>query len=107
MRRRYDELPEEVKKEIERLDEMSDDDIDYSDIPPITDFSGARRGMFYKYRVIKKQVTLRLDAGIIAWFKAQSDDGRGYQTRINEALREHIYRQREKQRAEEQALRRA
>ncbi len=36
------------------------------------------------YRPIKRPVTLRLDADVIAWFKAQ---GRGYQTRINRALR--------------------
>ena len=36
------------------------------------------------YRPIKKPVTLRLDADILAWFKKQ---GRGYQTRINRALR--------------------
>jgi uncharacterized protein (DUF4415 family) len=37
------------------------------------------------YKVIKKPVTLRLDADVLAWFKKQ---GRGYQTRINRALRE-------------------
>jgi uncharacterized protein (DUF4415 family) len=36
------------------------------------------------YRPIKKAVTLRLDADVLAWFKRQ---GRGYQTRINRALR--------------------
>ena len=36
------------------------------------------------YRPLKKPVTLRLDADVIAWFKK---DGRRYQTRINEALR--------------------
>jgi uncharacterized protein (DUF4415 family) len=36
------------------------------------------------YRPIKKPVTLRLDADVLAWFKRQ---GRGYQTRINRALR--------------------
>ena len=36
------------------------------------------------YRPIKRPVTLRLDADVVAWFKA---DGRGYQTRINRALR--------------------
>ena len=36
------------------------------------------------YRPIKKPVTLRLDADVIAWFKVE---GRGYQTRINRALR--------------------
>jgi len=36
------------------------------------------------YRPIKKPVTLRLDADVLAWFKRH---GRGYQTRINRALR--------------------
>jgi len=36
------------------------------------------------YRPIKKPVTLRLDGDVIAWFKKS---GRGYQTRINRALR--------------------
>lgn len=36
------------------------------------------------YRPVKKPVTLRLDADVIAWFKKS---GRGYQTRINGALR--------------------
>ena len=36
------------------------------------------------YRPLKKPVTLRLDADILAWFKR---DGRRYQTRINAALR--------------------
>jgi uncharacterized protein (DUF4415 family) len=37
------------------------------------------------YRPVKQPVTLRLDADVVAWFKRQ---GRGYQTRINRALRE-------------------
>ena len=36
------------------------------------------------YRPIKKPVTLRLDADVLAWFKKS---GRGYQTRINRTLR--------------------
>jgi len=36
------------------------------------------------YKPLKKPVTLRLDADVLAWFKKQ---GRGYQTRINRALR--------------------
>lgn len=102
MKKEKSKLPLHVRKRLEALDELSDDDIDTSDIPEITDWSNAKRGVFYKYRVIKKQVTLRLDAGIIAWFKAQSDDGRGYQTRINEALREHIHHQLEKQKEDQE-----
>jgi uncharacterized protein (DUF4415 family) len=36
------------------------------------------------YRPVKKPVTLRLDADVLAWFQRA---GRGYQTRINRALR--------------------
>lgn len=45
------------------------------------------------YRPLKKPVTLRMDADILAWFKKA---GRGYQTRINRALREWVMRERKK-----------
>jgi uncharacterized protein (DUF4415 family) len=35
-------------------------------------------------RPVKRQVSLRLDGDVLAWFQR---DGRGYQTRINRALR--------------------
>ena len=37
------------------------------------------------YKPVKKPVTVRLDADILAWFQK---GGRGYQTRINRALRQ-------------------
>jgi len=43
------------------------------------------RGWAGYFRPIKQPITLRIDADILAWFKKQ---GRGYQTRINRALRE-------------------
>jgi uncharacterized protein (DUF4415 family) len=36
------------------------------------------------YRPLKKPITVRIDADVLAWFKK---DGRRYQTRINTALR--------------------
>jgi len=36
------------------------------------------------YKPVKKPVTLRLDADVLAWFQR---GGSGYQTRINRALR--------------------
>lgn len=54
-------------------------------MPEVTDWADARRGAFY--RPIKKQITLRLDADVLAWFRAH---GTRYQTRINDALREYI-----------------
>jgi uncharacterized protein (DUF4415 family) len=52
------------------------------------DWSNAQRGMFY--RPIKKQITLRLDADLIDWFKTHVTEGEGYQTSINRALQEYI-----------------
>ena len=45
------------------------------------------------YRPVKKPVTLRLDADVLEWFQR---DGRGYQTRINVALREIMVKERGK-----------
>jgi uncharacterized protein (DUF4415 family) len=42
------------------------------------------------YKPLKKPVTLRLDADVLAWFKRP---GRRYQTRINRALREIMKRE--------------
>lgn len=77
----------EMRAELEALEAMPDSEIDTSDIPPVTDWSGAIRGAFF--RAIKKPVAMRLNADVLDWFKRQ---GPGYQTRINEILREHMER---------------
>lgn len=76
-------------KELERLIEQQDHEVDTSDIPEIKDWSDATRGRFY--RPVKRQVTLRLDADLLAWFRAQ---GSKYQTRMNAVLREYMERHR-------------
>jgi uncharacterized protein (DUF4415 family) len=68
--------------EIRALQRMKDNEIDTTDIPPMPDWSKAVVGRFY--RPIKKPLTIRLDADVLAWAKGQ---GRGYQTRINALLR--------------------
>ena len=90
VKREFDELPLKVQQQLLALDELADEDIDFSDIPEITDWTGAVRGKFY--RPVKQQITLRIDADVIAWFKSQTPEGRGYQTNINQALREHVRR---------------
>ena len=57
---------------------MKDREIDTTDIPPALDWSKAVVGKFY--RPVKKPLTIRLDADVLAWLKGQ---GKGYQTRIN------------------------
>ena len=90
MKKDMTELPSEVQAQIRELETLPDDQIDTTDAPEILDWSDARRGVFY--RPVKQQITLRLDSDIVAWFKAHARGGRGYQTDINSALREHLRR---------------
>jgi uncharacterized protein (DUF4415 family) len=55
-------------------------DPDWADIPR----DWYKHAKPYYPRAHKKQVTLRIDPDLLDWFKRQ---GRGYQTRINAALR--------------------
>ncbi len=77
-------LTEKQKAELAALATRPDSDIDYSEIPPLTAkfWSGAARGRFYK--PIKTSTTVRIDADVLAWLRAQ---GKGYQSRINAILR--------------------
>ena len=79
------------KSELERLARLPDDKIDTVAVPEVRDWKGARRGLFF--RPLKQQLTLRIDADLIAWFKEHARAGQGYQTSINTALREHVRRQ--------------
>ena len=90
MKKEIAELPSDVQEQIWALEALPEDQIDTTDAPEILDWSDARRGVFY--RPVKQQITLRLDADIIAWFKAHASGGRGYQTDINGALRGHVQR---------------
>jgi len=72
-----------VAKELAALARMPDDKIDLTDAPEVREWRGAVVGKFY--RPIKKPVTIRVDADVLAWLKRQ---GSGYQTRINKLLRE-------------------
>ncbi len=66
----------------DRIDQMSDEDIDTSDIPPLTDDFFKRA----KLRKIRQAVpvTVQIDPEVLAWFKAQGED---YERRMSAALR--------------------
>lgn len=69
-------------KELAALARMPDEKIDLTDAPEVRNWRGAVVGKFY--RPIKRPVTIRVDADVLAWLKRE---GRGYQTRINKLLR--------------------
>lgn len=72
------------KRGLTKLAARPDSEIDYSDIPPLSEkfWKNAVRNPFY--RPVKRQITLRIDADILAWLRQQ---GKGYQSRLNSLLR--------------------
>jgi uncharacterized protein (DUF4415 family) len=72
------------KRKLAELAVRPDSEIDFSDIPPLTEnfWKNAVRNPFY--RPVKQQLTVRLDADVVAWLRRQ---GKGYQTRLNHVLR--------------------
>ncbi len=77
-------LTRKQKAELEALTNRPDVEIDYSDIPPLSEefWKNAVRGRFYK--PTKTSTTLRIDSDVLTWLRAQ---GKGYQSRINAILR--------------------
>ncbi len=90
MKKANPRLTDDQRAELAALEALPDDQINTSEVSEILDWSDARRGVFY--RPVKQQITLRLDADVVAWFKTHAPGGRGYQTDINRALREHVQR---------------
>lgn len=78
-----------LQEQLDRLAAMPDEKIDTADIPeaPPEAWVHARRPGLY--RPVKKPVTLRLDADVVAWFKDHAREG-GYQTEINRVLRRYV-----------------
>lgn len=79
-----DDIPN-LAEQLEYLRSAKDEDIDFSDIPEIRDFSHAIRGRFY--RPLKEYINIGIDADILAWFKSRNPE---YQTAINQALRDYM-----------------
>ena len=77
-------MPPARRRKLARLAAQPDSAIDYSDIPPLkaSFWKNAVRNPFY--RPVKQQLTVRLDADVVAWLRQR---GRGYQTRMNAVLR--------------------
>jgi len=75
-----------------RVKAMRDADIDLSDLPEITAEKAAHGVVRVAGKVVprgKTRLTMYLDAAIVEFFKARAG-ARGYQTLINEALKQAI-----------------
>jgi len=99
----FDELPADDESAWERFDAMTDEEIDYSDDPPMTDdeLNQFKRAYYVKgEKVWEEEKTIGewlkekeiptiipVDSEIAAWFLKQGQD---LKTRINTVLREYV-----------------
>lgn len=70
----------------QRVDAMRDEDIDLSDIPEVPPEAFAHALVRKGLRPIarKSQITLRIDADVLEWFRSR---GAGYQSQMNAVLK--------------------
>lgn len=100
----FDELPEDDESAWEQFDQIADEDIDYSDDPPMTDdeLNQFKRAYFVKGEKVwedtktlgeweaeraKVPTIIPVDSDIAEWFKAQGQD---FKTHINAVLRDYV-----------------
>jgi len=90
--RTLETLPPLNEERLKKLANIKDEDIDLSDMPALTQEQMARfvpakllnRSL---YKPVKVPVKINYDADILEWFRSF---GKGYQTRMNAALREYM-----------------
>ena len=74
-----------IKSDLARIDKLRDEEIDYSDISELDDEVFAQPLVDWPPK--KEAITIRVDSDVLGWFKEQ---GRGYQTRMNQVLRRYV-----------------
>lgn len=77
-------LTRKQKKELEALARMTDEQIDYSDIPKLPALVWQKAVEGGLYRPVKRQMTVRIDADILEWLRSR---GSGHHSRLNQILR--------------------
>jgi uncharacterized protein (DUF4415 family) len=81
---------EERSHLLKKLDSMTNTDVDLTDpdARPLPPEAWATARPFHEvYRPMKTQISVRIDRDVLDWLKSQ---GEGYQTRINQLLREQM-----------------
>ena len=90
--RTLNDLPPLDEERINKLKKMQDKDINFSDMPELTQeqlarFIPAKLLNRSLYKPVKIPVKINYDADVLEWFRSF---GKGYQTRMNKALREYM-----------------
>ncbi|MCI0525365.1 MAG: BrnA antitoxin family protein [Acidobacteria bacterium] len=75
-------MKKQSKTNLAQIDAMKDEEVDTSDIPPLTKEFFKKATLRLPTR--KETITIRVDADVLSWFKRQ---GKGYQSRMNAVLK--------------------
>ena len=89
------EIPPMSEERAKEIETMSDDDIDFSDIPELDE------AFFKNAKLVKRQpnteaISIRVDTDTLEWFRSTAKNHpeiRGYQTLINDVLRTYVTHQ--------------
>jgi uncharacterized protein (DUF4415 family) len=76
-------ISDKQRRELQRIAGKPDSEIDYSDAPE-AELPPANIDAGRFYRPVKQQISIRVDADVLAWFRSR---GGRYQTYMNEVLR--------------------
>jgi uncharacterized protein (DUF4415 family) len=91
VRKRIEDIPPMTEERAREIEAMPDEDIDYSDIPPL-DEEFFKNAKLVKRTPRTEQISIRIDTEVLEWFKNHAQD-RGYQTLINDVLRTYVKHQ--------------
>lgn len=80
-----DTMKRSSKTDWEQLAKMPDEEIDYSDIPPLPETFFKRARVWHPESKVK--VTVEVDSDILEWFKTEDAD---WQARMETALRLYV-----------------
>ena len=93
VRKRRDEIPPMSEKRALELEALSDEDIDFSDIPELGE-EFFKNATLVERKPRTEAISIRIDTDVLQWFKQHAKD-KGYQTLINDVLRTYVYHNKE------------
>ena len=79
------ELTPSQREELARLAGMTDDEIDYSDIPPVSFKNAFPFRDRHLYKPVTEPMPVAIDPDVLSWLRSS---GKGYEVRLNAILRE-------------------
>ena len=89
--RKAEQLPPLVEQNLRELDAIEGTPIDLTDMPEVTDWSGARRGPVRSgFAPGPHAESVRIDPALLHWFRAHTPEGEDYATRIDVVLRAYV-----------------